>query len=100
MKGMLSSRGYLISETHIARSLHRIAPVAYEHRRNDTHNRLNPEPYMALYPGHKLHLDQNEKLVMFGVVHVIARDGFSGKIVSFASMPVKNNIVIYDEIYR
>ena len=55
---------------------------------------------MALYHGHKLHLDQNEKLVLFGVVHVIARDGSSGKIVSFASMPVKNNIVIYDEIYR
>nr|XP_020461071.1 uncharacterized protein LOC109963123 isoform X2 [Monopterus albus] len=30
--------------------------------------------------GHKLHLDQNEKLVMFGVTHVLAIDGFSKKI--------------------
>ncbi|KAF5908653.1 sialin-like isoform X1 [Clarias magur] len=30
--------------------------------------------------GHKLHLDQNEKPVMFGVTHVLAIDGFSKKI--------------------
>lgn len=45
-------------------------------------------------------MDQNEKLAAFGVTHVIASDGFSGKIVGAASMPVKNNVIIYDEVYR
>ncbi|KAK3751422.1 hypothetical protein QZH41_018769 [Actinostola sp. cb2023] len=44
--------------------------------------------------------DQNEKLVMYGVVHVCAVDGYSGMIVSHALMPVKNNLLIYDHIYR
>ena len=47
-----------------------------------------------------LYVDQNEKLVHFGVTYVMARDGFSGKIVSAAVMPPKNNIVIYENIYR
>ncbi|RVE63435.1 hypothetical protein OJAV_G00136250 [Oryzias javanicus] len=50
--------------------------------------------------GHKLHLDQNEKLGMFGVTHVLAVDGYSSKIVAHATMPVKNNLVIYEEVYR
>lgn len=56
--------------------------------------------YVALYFGHKLHVDQNEKLIQFGVTHVIARDGFSGKIVAYATMPVKNNLAIYESIFR
>ncbi|KAL2076472.1 hypothetical protein ACEWY4_027936 [Coilia grayii] len=50
--------------------------------------------------GHKLHLDQNEKLAMFGVTHVIAIDGYSSKVVAQATMPVKNNLVIYEDVYR
>ena len=50
---------------------------------------MNPIPYQADYFGHKLHVDQNEKLVIYGVVHVCAADGYSGKIVSHALMPVK-----------
>ena len=42
-------------------------------------------------------IDQNEKLIAFGVTHVCAVDGFSGKIVGFISMPVKSN---YDKLYR
>ncbi|KAL0993709.1 hypothetical protein UPYG_G00112190 [Umbra pygmaea] len=61
---------------------------------------LNPVPYHAEYMGHKLHLDQNEKLGMFGVTHVLAIDGFSSKIVAESTMPVKNNLVIYEEVYR
>ena len=37
---------------------------------------------------------------MFGIVHVCARDGFSGKIVGHASMTRKNNLVPYEEVYR
>ncbi|XP_071394986.1 uncharacterized protein [Centroberyx affinis] len=61
---------------------------------------LNPVPYHAEYVGHKLHLDQNEKLVMFGVTHVLAVDGYSSKTVANSTMPVKNNLVIYEEVYR
>jgi len=61
---------------------------------------FNPIPYYAQYFGHKLHLDQNEKLAMFGVTHVLAIDGYSSKIVGWSTMPVKNNLVIYDEVYR
>lgn len=50
--------------------------------------------------GHKLHMDQNEKLAMFGATHVLAIDGFSSKIVSFSSMPIKNNLLIYEDVYR
>ena len=45
-------------------------------------------------------MDQNEKLVMFGVTHICAIDGYSGRIVAFTTMPVKNNVEIYEEIYR
>lgn len=52
------------------------------------------------YFGHKLHIDQNEKLVSIGVTHIVAWDGYSGKIVGFLTLPVKNNVVIYDGVYR
>jgi hypothetical protein len=45
-------------------------------------------------------MDQNEKIGMFGATHVLAVDGYSGKIVAWKSMPVKNNLVIYDSVYR
>jgi len=61
---------------------------------------LNPIPYNAQYFGHKLHMDQNEKLGMFGCTHVLGVDGFSGKVVAWKSMPVKNNLMIYDSVYR
>ena len=61
---------------------------------------MNPIPYRADYFGHKLHIDQNEKLVMFGVTHICAVDGYSGKIVEFVTMPVKNNVEIYAHFFR
>ena len=61
---------------------------------------MNVIPYHAEYHGHKLHLDQNEKLAMFGVTHVIAVDGYSNFIVGHCTMPVKNNLTIYEEVFR
>lgn len=61
---------------------------------------LNPTPYYAGYMGHKLHIDQNEKLCMFGVTHVMAVDGYSKRVVSHATMPIKNNLIIYENVYR
>lgn len=61
---------------------------------------MNPTPYQATFYGEKIYLDQNEKLVMFGVVHVVAVDGYSRKIVGFSTMPRKNPITIYGTILR
>ena len=45
-------------------------------------------------------MDQNEELAMYGLTEVSPCDGYSGKIVAFATMPVKNNVLIYEHIYR
>ena len=37
---------------------------------------------------------------MYCVTHVCARDGHSGKIVGFVTMPVKNNLEIYNHLFR
>lgn len=50
--------------------------------------------------GHKVHMDQNEKLAMFGVTHVLAIDGFSKKVVGHSTMPIKNNLAIYEDVFR
>ena len=57
-------------------------------------------PYPAGYFGHKMHFDQNEKLVMYRVTHVVAIDGHSSFIAGAYTMPVKNNLVIYKEVFR
>ena len=49
---------------------------------------------------HKLHMDQNEKLAMYGLAEVSACDGYSRKTVAFATMSVKNNVLIYKHNYR
>ena len=41
-----------------------------------------------------MHLDQNEKLVHFGVTHVAALDGYGGKLLDIVTMPIKNNLLI------
>ena len=100
MKGYLDSKEIFVSEPKIAKSLERVAPDSYESRRHNTIDRTNPHPYRADYFCHKLHIDQTEKLVMFGTTHVIAVDGFSGMIVCHLTLPIKNNKLIYEHIYR
>ena len=100
MKGVLESKGLKVCEARVAQSLRRVAPTQYEQCRHDTLDKINCIPYIARFYGHKLHMDQSEKLAMFGVTHVIARDGYSGKIVASCTMPVKNNLAIYESIYR
>ena len=98
MTGLLASRGINISQQRVGESLNRVSP-AYQEARTTAHQ-TNPVPYSADYAGHKLHVDQNEKLVMYGVTHVAAVDGFSGMIVGFITMPIKNNIEIYSNLFR
>ena len=73
-------------------------PNYHAARATATARQINPIPYSAKYFGHEVHIDQNEKLVMYGVSHVCAIDGYSGKIVGFISMPIKNCVEIYSFI--
>ena len=61
---------------------------------------FNPKVHKADYFGHKLHIDQNEKLVIYGVTHVVARDGYSGMNIGYATMAIKNNSTIYEKMFR
>ena len=45
-------------------------------------------------------MDQNKKLVVYGVKHVIVIDCHSRFIAAFLIMPIKNEAIIYDEVYR
>ena len=37
---------------------------------------------------------------MYGVTHMVAIDGHSRFVVAASKLPIKNNIVYYDQIYR
>ena len=99
MQGFLVGEGIRVCQLRVGRSLRRVDPTNYHRRQTTTYRLLNPVSYRSQYFGEKLHIDQNEKLVMFGVTHICAVDGHSGKIVAFAIMPIKNNLLIYEHIY-
>lgn len=99
MKGYLSSKGIIVAENRVGKSLKRVDPENHVYRATVTHFQINPTPCTASYFGHKIHIDQNEKMVMFGVTHVAAIDGYSGKIVSAVLMPIKNCLTIYEHVY-
>lgn len=100
MTGLLASQGLRVSQVSVGESLRRTNPQYHCMRRESTAALMNPVPYKADYFGHKVHCDQNEKLAMYGVTHVCARDGYSGKVVAFVTMPVKNNLEIYEHLFR
>jgi len=99
MKGLLAAKGVKTGQRQISAVLPAINPTYHHARQTRTARQINPTPYHASYFGHKLHVDQNEKLVMFGVTHICAIDGYSGKVFGFASMPVKNNTLESTSIY-
>lgn len=100
IKGFLKSKGIDGGDRRVGKALSVVSPLYHAARCANVQRNINPLPYKADYFGHKLHIDQNEKLVMYGLTHVYASDGYSGKLVSFASMPIKNNSVIYYHICR
>lgn len=81
MTGLLATHGLRASKVQVGESLSRVNPGYQYARRTAAAKQINLIPY-ADYFAHKLHVDQNEKLVMYGVTHVCAIDGFSGKTVN------------------
>lgn len=88
--------GVAISERHLRLA---IPQVAHRQRQLGQVDLTNSHLYHANYYGEKIHLDQNEKLCRYGVMYVLARDGYSGRITAGAVMSQKNNIAIYDDVY-
>lgn len=101
LKGYIQgSKGVNVSERKLRALMPVVSRDGHSSRQTSAYERRNPSIYIAHFFGHKLHLDQNEKLVHYGVTFVMARDGFSGMIVASAVMPKKNNLIIYDQVYR
>ena len=100
MKGSLAAQGVIVSQRRVASAMRQVAPHPYYQRRQRTAEQVNPIRYHARYFGHKIHLDQNEKLVVYGVTYALCRDGYSGKILAGAIMLRKNNLIIYETVYR
>ena len=101
MTGLLSSYGIRVSGKRVGKSLCQVNPTLCNYQHScitTTARKMNP--YLAEYFGHKLHIDQNEKLFMFGVTHICAVDGCSGKIVGLIKLPIKNNVEIYGHLFR
>ena len=100
LHAVTKSKGINFGETKNGRILGEINPEAQRKKQNVAGLSLNPKVYNAEHFGHKIHYEQNEKLGMFGVIHVCARDEYSGKIIGHATIARKNNLVMYEEIYR
>ena len=66
-----------IAEKRVGAALSMVSPQYTAQRRASRTRAVNPIPYRGDYFGHKLHIDQNEKLVMYGVTHVAAINGHS-----------------------
>ena len=95
LRGLLRAEGICVSQLRLGRSFRRTFPLAHSVRTQTLGRLINPIPYRAEFYGEKIHLDQNEKLVMYGAVHVVAVDGYSRNIVAFCTMPRKNPITNY-----
>ena len=96
MQGDLASRGIRVGQNRVGQSLAPVRPAYHRARQRNTSLQTNPIPYNAEYFGHKLHIDQNEKLVMYGVTHVCAIDGYSGKAALATSRRLSNFLVLSD----
>ena len=101
MTGFIKQKyGVSVGQNRICKALSRVAPHYHQRRKSNIARMTNSIPYRANYFDHKLHLGQNEKLEMYGVTHVAAIDGHSRFVVAGATMAKKNNIKIYQDVYR
>lgn len=75
MTGLLAADGIRVCQLRLGRALSRIDLINHHRRQTATHRLVNTTPYRSDYVSEKLHIDQNEKLVMFGITHICAVDG-------------------------
>jgi len=68
-----------VSEHRIAESLSPAAPIQHQQCQQSTLQLMNPIPYRVTAHREKLHLDQNEKVIVYEMTHVVAIDGYSPK---------------------
>ena len=66
--------GLSVGQNRVGNALATVCPRNHQQRREGTFRQINPIPYRADYFGHKIHFDQNEKLVMYRVSLVVAID--------------------------
>lgn len=99
LTGYMKSKGLLVGENKVMKLLHEISPTATAQRRGGVRI-SNPIPYQATHFGHKIHFDQNEKLLQFGVFHAACIDGFTSKIIKHVILPEKNNILLYELMFK
>lgn len=77
----------------MGKSLNRVSPAYQNARRTATVQQIIPASYHADYLGHKIHVNKKEKLFMYGVICIMWQQyvyGFSGMIVGFLTIPVRN----------
>ena len=60
-RAIVGSTVRVVSQRRVSETLRRLAPIPFEERTRDLLQRTNPIPYLALYFGYKVHMDQNEK---------------------------------------
>ena len=94
------STGLRLGVNRVGQALKRVNPRQHHEWHTSITRHLNPFPYYAEYFEHKLHLDQNEELIRYGVTEVIPVDGYSSFITATSVMPLKNNITIYRDVFR
>lgn len=99
MVGYLKATGVNAAEVRVGQAQTAVAEVAQFSRFIGAQRQMNPSPYCAPHFGYSLHIDQNEKLVDYGVVFVLAVDGLSNFMAAAAVMPHKNNITIYEHVF-
>ena len=89
-----------VGKTRVGKALKVNVPINNQSRRSGTLRSVNLIPYRANYFRHKIHYDQSEKLIASGVTQVVDIDGNGRYIVGTCTKPIKNNIVIYENLYR
>ena len=100
MTGCFRSMGVSILERKVGNALKKICPSTQAEQCMQAGRSFDPKVYKADYFGDKLHIDQNEKLVMHGVTHVVARDGYSGMTTGYTTMATKKDLTIYEKMFR
>uniref|UniRef100_A0A914WAM6 Uncharacterized protein n=1 Tax=Plectus sambesii TaxID=2011161 RepID=A0A914WAM6_9BILA len=66
MQGDLRAGGVTASQRRIRAAQAVIAPSYLSNRRVNAQRQMNPQPYRADYFRYNMHMDQNEKLAMYG----------------------------------